>query len=170
MDQTVLVQTEPLYMWQLVEIPVNSDGLQKIQLPDVQQLRSMIGLDTVIIKGMYLVTPKVLGFGVNTPGTNAPLTELRKMTLTVFSEGWQRGQIVPLLFLNSMADADAATATTIPYSNTPFELADWRKVDFPQSFIQFCNTQVSAGAPYVVMIWVKYIKQNQDGEILVRGS
>jgi hypothetical protein len=163
---TVLVQQEPVNMWQLIEIPVGVNGVQKIPFPDIQQLRSMQG-QVIIIKGMELVTPKVLTNGMTTAGVNAPLTELQKMSMVIFSEGWQRGQMMPLLKSNCTADADATTATTIPYENTPLVLADWQNVDWPQSFIQLANGTVTAGAPYVIMFWVTYLKLNANNEVIV---
>lgn len=68
-----------------------------------------------------------------------------------------------------MADADAATATTIGYSNTPVKLADWKRVDFPQSFLQFANGTVSANAPYVVMLLCDYLIVDDSGQMIFKG-
>lgn len=162
-SQVILVNEEPLGPWQLIEIPVTANGVQKVPLPDVQQLRSTTG-QTIIIKGMRLVTPKVLTNGMTVQGNNAPLAELQKISLVVFAEEWQKGQMMPILFLNNQADADATTATTIPYRNQVTKLDNWRNVDFPQSFLLFANGTVSANAPYVVMILVEYLKLNAKGE------
>ncbi len=166
-SQIILVNEEPLGPWQLIEIPVTQDGVQKVPLPDVQQLRSTTG-QTIIIKGMRLVTPKVLTNGMTVQGTNAPVTELQKMSLVVFAEEWQKGQMMPLLFLNDQADADSNAGTTIPFRNKPTKLDNWRNVDFPQSFLLFANGTVSAGSPYVVMLLVEYVKLNAQGEVMHR--
>lgn len=167
-DSKVFIQEEPIMMWQLIEIPVTRNGDGKVPLPDIQQLRSQEG-QNIIFKTLKLVTPKVLARGMLNNAVNAPLAELQKMSLVLYSEGWQRGQMVPLLMLNNEADADATTATTVPYTNTPYNLSDWRRVDLPQSFLQFANGQVSANAPYVVMIWVGYLKITGNNQPIITG-
>ena len=166
-DQLVykeLVQQEPLGPWQLIEVLVETAGTQKVMLPDLQQLRSMVGQD-IIVKGISLVTDKVLTHAMNIDAVNAPLAELQKMTLVLFSERWQRGQMMPVLMMNPMADGDSAVATTIPYNNTPTKLDSWKNVDWPQSFLLYGNgTGGAANVPYVVMFRVDYVKLNAKGQ------
>ena len=152
----LLVQDEPNIMSELIEINIPA-GSQRVQLPDVQQLRSQEG-QIIIIKSFQLITAKVLSNGVLIQGTNAPVTELRKMTLTLYSEGWERGHLIPLLFFNDVADGDTTAATTIPYRNKMYTLDNWRKVDFPKSYIQFCNGTAPVGAPYLVLLQANYLK------------
>lgn len=150
-------------MSQLIEIPVGVNGQQRIQLPDIQQLRSTVD-QTIIIKGLRLISPKVLSNGMTVAGTNAPLAELRKIALVLYSEGWERGQMIPLLTLNDVNDSDSAVATTIPFRNQAFKLADWSKVDWPKSYLLYANGTSSANAPYVVMMDVNYIKMDAKGQ------
>lgn len=159
-NQIVLVQDEPVIMSELVEILIPANA-QRIQLPDVQQLRSQQG-QKIIIKSIELVTNKVLTNGMLLQGTLAPVTELQKMALTIYSMGWERGHMTPLLFFNNEADSDSTAATTIPYRNKMYTLSNWEKVDFPKSYLQFANGTAPAGAPYLVLLNINYMKLNDQ--------
>jgi hypothetical protein len=163
-NKIILVQEEPRGPSQLVEVPVNA-ATQKQPFPDVPQLRSQPG-QRIVIKGIRLITAKVLTRGVSINAVNAPLAELQKMTLVLFSQQWQKGQNIPLLTLNDMADSDATTATTIPYRNTPTKFADWQNVDWPQSFIQYANGTTAANTPYVILFDVEYLKYDDAGNLI----
>lgn len=169
MSQVVLVQEQPRGPSQLVEIPVTTNGLQKVKLPDVQQLRSQPG-QTIIVKGIRLIPPKVLTNAMTTSGTNAPLAELRKISLVLYCEGWEKAQMIPLLLLNDFADNDAAVATTVPYRFHPTKFDDWRNVDWAQSYLLFANGLVSASTPYVVMFDVEYVKLDAQGKEIIGPS
>lgn len=165
----ILVQEEPRGPSQLVEISVPTNGSQKIKLPDVQQLRSQEG-QIIIIKGIRLISFKVLARGMTLNAVNAPLAELQKISLTIYSEQWEKGQMIPLLTLNDMADADSTAATTIPYRNKATKFNSWRNVDWAQSFLLYSNGTVSANAPYVVMLDVDYIKLDAKGNPIIGPS
>lgn len=152
-------------MTQLIEIPVPA-VTQRQQLPDIQQLRSQEG-QQIIVKGLSLVTPKVLTNSMTIAGTNATLAELRKMTLVLYSLGWERGQMIPLLFLNAMADGDGTTATTIPYAQSNFQFDNWAQVDWPKSYLLYANGQQAAGTPYTVMLNVSYVKLDSQNQPIV---
>src|SRR5215831_15291027 len=79
----ILVQEEPRGPSQLIEIPVGSNGLTKVQIPDIQQLRSQIG-QTIIIKAIRLITANVITNAPTVGGIVAPIAELRKLTLTLY--------------------------------------------------------------------------------------
>lgn len=167
-EKILLVQEEPRGPSILVEVPVPLPT-QKQTLGDVQQLRSQEG-QTIIIKAIRLITDKVLTNGMNIAGTNAPLAELQKMAVVLYSEQWQKGQFIPILVLNDMADADATAATTIPYRNRTTRFANWRNVDWAQSYIQYSNGTIAAGTPYVVLLEVEYEKLNSKGVPIVGPS
>lgn len=157
----MLVQEEPRGPSQLVECPVPS-ATQRQRLPDVQQLRSQEG-QKIIIKAIRLITDKVLPFAMTLEGTNAPLAELQKICLVLYSQGWEKGQMIPVLSLNDMADADSANGTTIPYRNRTTRLNNWQNVDWAQSYLLYANGQPAAGTPYVVMFEVEYVKLDING-------
>lgn len=154
MDRIILVQEQPRGASQLVEIPVTVAGT-RINLPDVQQLRNT-ATETVVIKAIRLVTFKVLTNGLlqNTL-VNAPLTELRKMALVLYAEGWEKGLNIPILTLNDYYDADAAVATTIPFRQIRTAFADWKSVDWSKSYLNFVAPAVPS---YVVLLEVEYQK------------
>lgn len=167
-SEIILVEEEPRGPSQLIEIPVPL-ATQRQRLPDVQQLRSQEG-QTIIIKALRLVTPKVLTNAMTLTGVNAPLAELRKICLVLYSEGWEKGQMIPLLSLNDFADADATTATTIPYRNTPTRFNNWRNVDWAQSYLLYANGQPAANTPYVVLLDCEYIKLDAYGKPIIGPS
>jgi len=164
----ILVQEEPRGPSQLIEIPVPL-ATQKQRLPDVQQLRSQEG-QTIIIKALRLITNKVLTNAMVLTGTNATLAELRKICLVLYSEGWEKGQMIPLLSLNDMADADSANATTIPYRNKTTRFNNWRNVDWAQSYLLYANGVPAAGTPYVVLLEAEYIKLDKHGDEIIGPS
>lgn len=167
MADLILVQEEPRGPSQLVEVPVTT-AVQKQRLPDVQQLRSQEG-QTIIIKGIRLITPKVLARAATINLVNAPLTELVKIMLVLYSEGWEKGQMIPILTLNDMNDSDATTATTIPFRNKPTRLNNWRNVDWAQSYLLYSNG--SAAVPsYAVLFDVEYIKLDAKGNPIIGPS
>jgi len=161
MEQVLFVQEEPRGPSQLVEVPV-TNGTQKQRLPDVQQLRSQPG-QTIIIKAIRLISPKVLPNAMTLNLANAGLAELQKISLVIYSQGWEKGQMIPLLTLNDMADADSTAATTIPYRNKATRFNNWRNVDWAQSYLLYANGQTASGA-YAVIFDVEYIKLNAKGE------
>ena len=142
MEQILFIKEEPRIASIIVEVPI-ANGSSKVPLPDVQQLRSD-GDTKVIIKGWRLISPKVLARGKLNNAVNAALVDLQKMTLTIYAEGWERGQNIPVLLLNDVNDNDSTAATTIPFRNVATKFADWKRVDFAKSFIQFSTILFSA--------------------------
>lgn len=168
MKQIVIAKQEPRIASQLIEVPVTVNNQGSITFPDIQQLRSTPDC-VIVIKSMRLITDKVLTNAPLSGYATAPLSELKKMSLIIYSEGWEKAQYVPILTLNDMVDADSDDATTIPYKNSKFELDDWRRVDWTKTKIQFSNTTSSQGAPYTVLIDVEYLRLNAQGQI-IEGS
>ncbi len=161
MMQQVIVQAEPRGPSVLIEIPVTINGQQRIPLPDVSQLRST-AYQSIIIKGMRLIPPEILTNGIISASTNAPVTELQKMSLTLYSEGWEKGQTIPLLTLNDFAFATGSA----PFRFNPTKFDNWQNVDFPKSYLQLANGTVTAGAPYVVLIDCEYIRLDSTGRLI----
>jgi hypothetical protein len=161
MRQAVIVQDEPRGPSVLIEIPVTQNGQQRIPLPDVSQLRST-AYQSIIIKGLRLISVEVLTNGIINGSANAPATELQKMSLTIYSEGWEKGQTIPLLTLNDMQ----FTTGAIPFRFNATRFDNWQNVDFPKSYIQLANGTVTAGAPYVVLIDCEYIRLDANGQLI----
>lgn len=161
MANNILVTEEPRGASEIIEIPVAS-GVSRVTLPDVPQLRNQ-GDQVVILKAMRLITAKVLTNGPTSGTANAAVAELKKISLVLYSAGWEKGHLIPLLVLNDVADADATTATTIPYRRNTTRFSDWQDVDWNKSFLQYSSGLTSSGA-YVVIFEVEYVRyQKQAG-------
>lgn len=158
-DKMILVTEEPRGASQLIEVPVTANGLGKVQLPVVQQLQN----DTtqkVIIKAIRVVPVSVLSNAPTQGGANAPLTELVKMTLTLYSQGWEKGQLIPVASLIDVFIEGSGT----PWKAKTARLDDWTNVDWNKSFLQFANGTVSAGAAYTVIFEVEYQRLDMNGQ------
>lgn len=158
----ILVQEEPRGPSMIVEVPVPALVVQRVKFPDIQQLRSTQG-NRIVIKAMRLITAKVLTNGVSTGFVNAPLAELRKISLVLYADGWEKGQYIPLLTLNDVCDSDSATATTIPFRNVATKFDSWENVDWSKTYLQYSNNASSSGSAYVVMFDVEYVKLDING-------
>jgi hypothetical protein len=165
MSQNVLVQDEPRGPSVLIEIPVNTNGQQRVPLPDIAQLRSTVD-QKIVIKALRLISVEVLTNGVINAGVNAPATELAKMTLTIYAEGWEKGQTIPILTLNDMA----FTVGAIPFRQNPTTFDNWVNVDWPKSYLQYANSTSSAGTPYVVLLDCQYVRLNAQNRIIIGPS
>jgi hypothetical protein len=164
-QKIILVQEEPRDASQLVEIPVNTAGISRVAIPDIQQLRSMVN-QSIIIKGIRLITDNVLTNAPTNGSINAPLAELQKISLTLYSEGWERGQLIPVLVLNDIS-GDAAG---VPFRFHPTKFANWKNVDWSKSYLQFSNGTTSADTPYTVLLDVEYLKLDAQGKAIEGAS
>lgn len=164
-QQVVLVQEEPRGPSVLIEINVQTNGQQRVPFPDVSQLRSTTD-QKIIIKGFRLVPAEILTNAVIAPNANAPTTELQKISVTLYSEGWEKGQTIPILTFN---DYVFATGNS-PYRNHATKFDNWVNVDFPKSYLQFANGTVSAGAPYTVLIDCEYVRLDAQNNTIVGPS
>jgi len=149
---------EPRGPSQLIEVPVTTNGQGKVKFPDIAQLRNTTD-ERIIIKGLRLITPEVAVAGVTAVGVNAPLTELQKIYLTIYCEGWEKAQNIPILTLNDMT----SPGSTFPHRYQPTRFDDWEKVDWTKSFLQWANGTQSANAPYVVIFDALYLRLNPNG-------
>jgi len=159
-DKMVLIQEEPRGPSQLIEIQVTQNGLSSVTLPIVQQLVS----DTeqkIVIKGLRLVTLPELAVGPQSGLANAPLTELQKISLLLYSEGWQKGKNIPILALNDTFTEGSG----IPFRNKPTKLADWTRVNWNKSELIYSNGTVVVGASYCVIFEVDYIRFDKNDQL-----
>jgi hypothetical protein len=162
-NHMILVQEEPRGASQLIEVPVTQNGVSRVMFPDIQQLRSTTS-EIVIIKAIRLITPAVLTNAPTSGNATSPLTELKKISITIYSEGWERGQLIPVFVLNDISDGSA------PFRFHPTKFANWKNVDWSKSYLQFSNGTVSAGQPYSVLFDVEYLKLNNLGKIIEGAS
>jgi len=162
MDKIILAQNQPIVNYTVVEIPVTANGLSQIAIADQPMLKSYSG-HKVVIKAIELITAKAL--------TNAPVSglalaaraELIKASLVLYCQGWEQEQYVPLLRLNGFQDADATTATTIPYVKDFQAFSNLNNVDWTKSRVQYSNGTVSASSSYAFLLGVQYLVFDNDG-------
>lgn len=165
-DRVVLVQEEPRGPSQLIEVPVTTVGVNQVQFPDIQQLRSD-QTQQIVIKKMRLITGDVLTNGIISGAVNAPVTELQKIALIIYCEGWEKGQLIPVLTLNDMTFAGSA----FPHNYQPgMGFNNWKSVDWSKSKLVWANGTASVGAPYVVMFDVVYTRFKLEMVTLPTGQ
>ena len=157
----LLVQEEPRGASQLIEIPV-AGNLTKVVIPVIQQLQNNTD-QRVIIKALRLITADVLSNAPTQGGANAPTTELVKLSLTLYAEGWEKGQLIPLLSLNDMFTEGSGTPTRLRTT----KLDNWQNVDWNKSFLQFSNGTAPVGAPYTVILEAEYLRLDKAGRPIV---
>lgn len=159
-DKMILVQEEPRGPSQLIEIQVTQNGLSSVTLPIVQQLVSDVE-QKIVIKGIRTVTIAELAVGPQSGLANAPLTELQKISLLLYSEGWQKGKNIPILALNDTFTEGSG----IPFRNKPTKFADWTRVNWNKSELIYSNGTVVAGASYCVILEVDYVRFDKNGAL-----
>lgn len=160
--EKVVYQQEPLANYWLIEIPVPAQAVTSVAIPTQNWLRSTNG-KIVIIKSLELVTAKTLAKAPVSGATNATLAELLKASLTLYSDGWERLQYVPLLRLNSLHDSDSAVATTIPFTQE-VQKTDFRSVEWEKSKINFNGA--SSGSAYSILIGIQYLVVDGQGKVI----
>jgi hypothetical protein len=163
--QTVLIQEEPRGPSILIEVNVQTNGLQRVPFPDISQLRSTT-TQKIVIKGLRLISSEILTNAIIAPNATAPVTELQKMAVTIYSEGWEKGQTIPILTFNDFA----FTIGAIPYRNHSTKFSNWTSVDWPKSYLQFANGTVSAGTPYTVLLDCEYLRYDASNNLLIGPS
>lgn len=161
MDKILLVQEEPRGPSMLIETPITNNGTSQLALPLVQQLQTSPD-QTVIIKGIRLVTAAELTNSPTLGNPVAPLTELQKISLILYSNGWEKGQLIPLLSLNNTFTEGSG----IPWRDKSTKLANWKAVDWNKSKFVYSNGTVSAGSPYDIVLEVEYIRFDANGNVV----
>lgn len=160
-----LVQEEPRGPSQLIEIPVPALAVQRVQIPDIQQLRSQVG-QTIIIKALRLIPASILTNAPTVGGINAPLTELVKISLVLYCEGWEKGQLIPILTL-----CDTFTeASGVPFRPHTTMFDNWKNVDWSKSYLQYSNGTPSSGVAYTVVLEAEYVKLDAQNQEIVGPS
>ncbi len=157
-SRVILVQEEPRGPSMLMEVVVDTNGQSKITLPVLATLRNDT-TQNIIVKGLNLITAEVLARAPVKGTVNAPLAELQKMSLVLYSQGWLKGLNIPVLRLNDQATPGG----TFPHRYHPTKFNNWTQVDWEQSFLQYSNGSTSANAPYTVIFEIDYLKLNVNG-------
>lgn len=165
MQQIILVQDEPRGPSQLIEVPVPASVVQRVNFPDIQQLRSIVN-QVIVIKAIRLITGEVLTNGPITGLTNAAVAELQKISLVIYCEGWEKAQYIPVLTLNDMV----LPAGTFPHRYQATKFDNWENVDWSKTYLQYSNGTGSSGSAYCVMFDVQYVKLDAQGREIKRAS
>lgn len=132
-------------LFQLIEIAVTAASTQRIYLGDQPQLRQQAGQTISILK--ILTYPPAVMSVTPSGATPAPVTELAKATLVLYSESEEKVFQLPLL---SLVEAQNASS---PFVDEVTEF-DSLKVDFAKSYIQMGSAV--AGAPYSFALGISY--------------
>lgn len=163
-QSVILVQEEPRNASILVDVPVPTAGVSRVQIPDIQQLRNQ-GNQVIVIKGIRLITANILTNAPLSGNATSPIAELQKISLTLYSQGWERGQLIPILVLNDMSGDGGAT---IPFRFFPTKFSNWVNVDWSKSYLQWSNGTVAAATPYSVLFDVEYVRYNMvNGQLVL---
>jgi len=158
----VLIQEEPIDCYQTIELLVTSAGQFRVPFPDQNQLRSMDG-QNIIIKAISIVTPDALTNAPISGLVTAPLTELQKISLVLYSNGWERGLNIPILFLNPLSTPGG----TFPHVYRKTNFCDWSKVDWSKSYILYSGGSGGSVvvAPYAILLGIEYSRLGADGQV-----
>ena len=153
-----LVQVEPRGPSQLIEVAVTT-VTSKINFPDISNLRNESD-QIVIIKAIRLIVAGVLSNAPTLGFVTAPDSEIIKTTLVLYSEGWEKGQLIPTNILNDMT----VPGGNAPYKQLPTKFDSWSNLDWSKSFIQFSNGTASAPGDdgYAFLFDVEYVKMRKD--------
>lgn len=157
-NPVLLVQDEPRGASQLIEVAVFTAGTTKIVLPVIQNLQNQVDV-TVVIKALRVIPDTVLALAPTLGGANATLAELQKLSLVLYSQEWEKGQLIPLLTL-----VDTFTeGSGIPWRARTTRFDNWRNVNWGKSYILYSNGSSAAGTPYNVIFEAEYVKFDKNG-------
>jgi len=161
--RTWLIQEEPRGPSQLIEIPVNTNALSQVpQFPTIPNLQSDTKTN-IITKAIRIIPDTVLTFGPTTGAPVATLAELQKLSFSIYCEGWLKAQNIPLL---TMVDT-FTEASGIPWHQRTMQFNNWERIIWEKCVLQYSNGTVSAGAPYVIVMEVEYLKLNEMWEEII---
>ena len=164
-DKMLLIQEAPRGASYLIEVPVIAGAGSPIALPLIQELTSDT-TQNVIIKSLRLVTDQELTNAPTNLGVVAPLTELQKISLILYAEGWEKGYLIPVLSLNSIFTEGSG----IPYRDRTMKLDNWQNVMWNKSKLVYSNGTVPVGAPYVVVFETEYQRFDKQGKEITGAS
>lgn len=153
----MVIQEEPRGPSQLIEIPVPAQVVSQVQLPTIQNLQNQTD-QIIIIKAMRIIPNTVLANGPVQGFTNAVLTEIQKASLVIYSQGWIKGQLIPL---GTLIDT-FTEGSGIPWRPRTARFDSWTNVDWEKSYIQYSNSTPSSGAAYTFILEVEYQKFRKD--------
>jgi hypothetical protein len=84
----------------------------------------------------------------------------------LYCEGWEKGQLIPLLTLNDTF-TEASGIGFRPHT-TYFD--NWKNVDWSKSFLQYSNGTPSSGVAYNVILEAEYVKLDAHNQEIIGPS
>jgi hypothetical protein len=163
-DKMMLIQEAPRGASYLIEVPVTGAN-SPVPLPLIQELTSDT-TQNVIIKSLRVVTDQELTNAPTLGNVVAPLTELQKISLIIYAEGWEKGYLIPILSLNNLFTEGSG----IPYRDRTMKLDNWQNVMWNKSKLVYSNGTVPVGAPYVVLLETEYQRFDKQGREITGAS
>lgn len=162
-QRTWLVQEAPRGPSQLIEIQVLNNGLSQVpQFPTVPNLQSDVD-KTIITKAIRIIPAEVLAFGPTSGNPTAPLTELEKLSFSIYCEGWLKAQNIPLLTLVDVF----IEGSGVPYRNRTMQFNNWVRIMWEKCVLQYSNNTASVGAPYCIVMEVEYLRLDKNGKEII---
>ncbi len=154
----ILLQDEPRGASQLIELPVTVAGTTKIVFPVIQNLQNQVDVN-VVLKAFRVIPNTVLALAPTLGGINAVLTEMQKVSLVIYSQEWEKGQLIPLCSLIDIFTEGSG----IPWRARTVRFDSWRNVNWGKSYLIYSNGSSAAGTPYNFIFEAEYVKFDKDG-------
>lgn len=146
--------TEPIKMFEIVELLVNANQPGRFYFETQPQLRNQSD-QTIIIKGVKVYLDTAYSNSQQTPAVvGLAGTELPKAVLTLYINGQENVKEIPLAELVNINDQ------ANPFQQTIEGMADLNNVDWAKSYVQF--SVAAAGTPYVIPFGVTYLRLLRD--------
>lgn len=152
----IVVQEEPRGPSMLVQVAVAA-GQGEVSFKTVPELLNSPS-KRVIIKGIRVVVPGLVVAPADVGTVLAPLTELQKMYLNIYCEGWQKAQLTPILTFNDVF----IEGSGIPMRFASTRLNNWENLDWSKTKIVFAQGTVAVG-DYTVVLDVDYVNIDNAG-------
>lgn len=159
-SSVILVQEEPRGPSMLVERAILT-GQSQISFLDVPELRNSPS-KRVIIKAIRVTVPGLVAAPLSVGTVIAPLTELQKIYLNIYCEGWIKAQAIPILELNDVF----IEGSGIPFRTASTRFNNWENLDWSKTQIQYGQGQTAA-IDFTLQLDVEYVSIDANGNEII---
>jgi len=130
-----------LKRFEAVEIPVNNTSGTRWAFPDQPQLRN------AFVNAIQVYGPGAITATPNSLATPAPVSEMKKATITLYSGDIQLVLNMPLLSLNNVVGYDTTSTQNNPYV---FQLPDLQGliISWTKSYITLSSASASSNIAF----------------------
>lgn len=156
----ILVQEEPRGPSMLVQKAILI-GQSRLQFDDVPELRNSAN-KRIIIKGIRVIVPGLTVAPFNVGTVLAPLTELQKIYLNIYSEEWIKAQAIPILELNDVF----IEGSGIPFRTASTRLNNWENLDWSKTEIIYAQGTACA-VDCTLVVEVEYVNIDNMGQEII---